>query len=65
MTSVLTKGGDRLDLLCWAHYGSLSGRTVEQVLEANPGISMTAELSSGMVIMLPDISAQPLEESLW
>lgn len=65
MNSVRTKENDRLDLLCWKHYGSLDGRTVEQVLEANPGISATEELASGVVILLPNIEPLPLERSLW
>ena len=36
--------GDRLDLICWRHYGSLSGRVVETVLDANPGLAMASVL---------------------
>lgn len=65
MNSVVAKENDRLDLICWKHYGSLSGRAVEQALEANPGISVTEELASGIVVLLPDIEPLPLERSLW
>lgn len=65
MNSVRTKENDRLDLICWKNYGSLAGRAVEQVLEANPGISVTEELASGIVVLLPDIEPLPMERSLW
>ena len=57
--------GDRLDLICWRHYGSTEGRIVERVLEENPGISRTTTLSAGMMIVLPDIEPVMLERSLW
>lgn len=62
---VMTIDRDRLDLICWRHYGSLDGRIVERVLEANPGVSMTTELSAGTAISLPDIEPIRLERSLW
>ncbi|WP_281680183.1 tail protein X [Synergistes jonesii] len=65
MNSVVAKENDRLDLICWKHYGSLSGRAVEQALEANPGLSADEELSSGTIVLLPEIEALPLERSLW
>ncbi len=65
MSSIVTIEGDRLDLICWKYYGVLTGRTVEQVLEANPGISTKEELPSGLNITLPEIEAAPLERSLW
>ncbi len=65
MNSIAAKENDRLDLICWKHYGTLFGRAVEQVLEANPGISATEELASGVVVLLPDIELLPLERSLW
>jgi phage tail protein X len=57
--------GDRIDLICWRHYGSLGGGTVERVLDANPGVSMAAELSAGVEVFLPDIEPAKLERSLW
>jgi phage tail protein X len=56
---------DRIDLICWKHYGSRSGRVVELVLVANPGLAMTETLKAGQVINLPGIEPQTKEESLW
>ena len=63
--TVRTIEGDRLDLLCWKHYGSLAGRVVEQTLEANQGIASYDELPAGLWISLPVIAAEPLERTLW
>ncbi len=63
--TILTVDGDRLDKICWAHYGSLEGRIVERVLEANPGISSIVEFPAGRKIFLPDIEPVELERSLW
>lgn len=57
--------GDRLDLICWKHYGALNGRIVEQVLEANPGLCATETLTTGQTIVLPDIASETEEQSLW
>lgn len=65
MNSYRTKDGDRLDLICWKHYGSLNGRVVEIVFETNKGLAATALLPSGLEITLPDISPEILERSLW
>ncbi len=63
---IMAIDGDRLDLICWKHYGSLDGRIVEQVLEANPGISFKTELSAGQLVSLPIIdTSKVLERSLW
>ena len=66
MNQIMATDGDRIDLICWHHYGSLENRVVEQVLDANPGISVTTKLSAGQTIFLPiiDTSSQ-LERSLW
>ena len=65
MISIRAVDGDRLDLICWKHYGTLDGRVVEQVLEANKGLEMATLLASGVKIILPEIISAPLEESLW
>ena len=65
MISIRAVDGDRLDLICWKHYGTLDGRVVEQVLEANKGLEMATLLASGVKIVLPEIISAPLEESLW
>ena len=63
---IMAIDGDRLDLICWKHYGSLDGRIVEQVLEANPGISFKTELSAEQLVSLPIIdTSKVLERSLW
>ena len=63
---IMAIDADRLDLICWRHYGNLDGRIVEQVLEANPGISLTTELFAGQLVSLPIINAaKELERSLW
>lgn len=65
MTKIRTISGDRLDLICWKHYGALDGRIVEQVLDTNKGLGMNTLLESGIEIILPEISPAPIEESLW
>lgn len=51
-----TKEGDQLDHICWKHYGD-QPRAMEQVLEANPGLSdQGAVLPSGLLIQLPDLA---------
>lgn len=57
--------GDRLDLICWKHYGSLDGRIVETVLDTNPGLAMHQLLNAGLEIQLPTITSRPREQSLW
>lgn len=64
-TRIMAVDGDRVDLICWRHYGSLDGRIVERVLEANPDVSMVTELSAGQMISLPEIEPVELERSLW
>lgn len=66
MTRITANDGDRLDLICWRLYGTLSSRIVEQVLDSNPGLSMYTELAAGVSVYLPEISeASQLERSLW
>lgn len=57
--------GDRLDLICWKHYGSLDGCIVETVLDTNPGLAMHQLLNAGREIQLPTIAPKPREQSLW
>lgn len=63
--SIIASDGDRLDLLCWQQYGSLDGRVVERVLDANPGIAMTHVLEAGQTVHLPYIEPSPRERFLW
>ena len=66
MNKIMAIDRDRIDLICWKHYGSLDAHIVEQVLEANPGISLTTELFAGQLVSLPIIdTAIALERSLW
>lgn len=65
MEQVLSVDGDRIDLICWKRYGSLDGRIVERVLEANPGLSLHTELSAGVPVNLPDIHLVVQEQRLW
>lgn len=57
--------GDRLDLLCWTHYGRLDSRVVERVLDANPGLSLLETLPAGTLVVLPVLPFVPREDSLW
>ncbi len=57
ITTYTTAEGDRLDQICYTYYGTLKNRAVEQVLEANPGLSLLQpELSEGTKIVLPNLT---------
>lgn len=57
MKKYMTSDNDRLDLVCFRHYGFCSPR-VEAVLEANPGLAKLGPVyEAGTVINLPDIAA--------
>lgn len=61
-----TSDGDLLDTLCHNHYGHLI-RSVEVVLEVNPGLADEPQpFRAGVLIYLPDL-AVPIEEvvMLW
>lgn len=64
----VTKDGDQVDAIAAAYYGSTSNLVVEQVLEANAGLSSYGPaLPAGLVITLPDIAApaQQVGVRLW
>ncbi len=64
----VSSDGDVLDAIVAAHYGDTSGRKVEAVLAANPGLSARgAVLGAGVRITLPDLDTTgPVEtEQLW
>lgn len=65
MRRVRTLSGDRLDLLCFQHYGSLAGGAVERVLEANRGAAMWTVFPAGVELLFPDLPVRPRERSLW
>lgn len=51
-----TKEGDTADYIAWKHYGTQSGRVVEQLLDANKALADQGPvLPAGLVITLPDI----------
>ncbi|MGE4296923.1 MAG: tail protein X [Desulfovibrionaceae bacterium] len=63
-TYYVTKDGDMLDAICWAHYGSRAG-TAEAVLNANPGLAAKGPvLTAGTVILLPDVAAPVVKQSI-
>ncbi|PZQ21157.1 MAG: phage tail protein [Sphingopyxis macrogoltabida] len=52
----LTRDGDMVDWIASKHYGATDNRTVEIVLEANPGLADRGEaLPAGLTVILPDI----------
>lgn len=56
--TVVTKQGDTLDYLCWAHYGATAGRVVETVLAENEWLTdHGVVLPAGLYVHLPDIEA--------
>lgn len=65
----ITNDNDRLDLICYRHYGRLEGGIVETVLVANPGLSAKPYiLPAGVKIILPEIPDSFLENKtvkLW
>lgn len=61
-TYTTARDGERLDLICYRWYGTLAGRVVEQVLDANPGLAARnpAALPAGTIIAMPDAPARPV-----
>lgn len=55
-TYTTTRDGERLDLICYRWYGTLSGRVVERAIDATPSLARhdPASLPAGVVITLPD-----------
>ena len=55
-----TKDRDSADAIAWLHYGRRTGRVVEQLLEANPGLADYGPLiPAGVVVTVPDLPKQP------
>lgn len=56
--TITASGPERLDTLCWGHYGHLSG-AVEAVLAANYNLAATllqgAFVPAGAVLILPEL----------
>ena len=60
MTTYTTKMFDRLDRICFDHYGSTARRHVETVLDANPGLErQPILLPVGLTLALPDAVVEP------
>ena len=56
-TTIVTKRFDRIDRICYAFYGSVAHRQVEQVIEANPGLeNQPILLPEGLDIVMPDLA---------
>lgn len=56
--AIYTTGhGERLDLICHRWYGTIDGRVVERVLDANPGLAARdpARLPAGIHIRMPTL----------
>ena len=68
MITYRTRDGDRLDIICATHYGTVTG-TVEQVLQANPGLAAKGcVLPANIIITLPKVTrplAQVDQIRLW
>lgn len=63
-----TRAGDTADYIAWKHYGTQAGRTVEQLLDANPGLADHGPLlPAGLLVTLPDIDLEPTAQAvrLW
>jgi len=51
--------GDTVDYIAWKFYGTQSGRVVEQVMDANPGLAdIGTELPPGTLVTLPDLQLE-------
>lgn len=60
MATYTTRMFDRLDRICFDHYGSDARRHVEIVLDANPGLErQSILLPVGLAIALPDAAVEP------
>lgn len=51
-----TSEGDVADEIAWKYYGTRDGRTVERLLDANPGLAAYgAQLPAGVIVTLPEM----------
>lgn len=59
-TYTTTRDGERLDLICYRWYGTLAGRAVERVLEANPGLAARdpARLPARTTLIMPPLPSR-------
>lgn len=66
MFNIVTVQGDRLDQLCYKHYGTVD--MLEKVLEANPALAQQPQpYQSGITIIMPDKpeAKQKTKTALW
>lgn len=58
MMTYRTSDGDTADYIAWKNYGSLDGRVVEQLIDANPGLAdLGPVLPAGVLVQLPVIES--------
>lgn len=59
-TYTTQQDGERLDLICYRWYGTLAGRAVERVLEANPGLAARdpANLPARTTLIMPPLPSR-------
>lgn len=56
MATYITKDGDTADYITWKYYGRQDQQTVEQVLQANPGLADRGPtLPANVRVELPDL----------
>ncbi|WP_449221141.1 tail protein X [Tistrella mobilis] len=56
MLRYLTRDGDMIDAIAWAHYGHTAGAT-EAILAANPDLEARGpKLPAGIEILLPELA---------
>lgn len=68
MQTYRTSDGDTVDYIAWKYYKALTGRVVEQLLDANPGIAdLGPVLPAGVLVNMPDIAPQQQKQGvrLW
>lgn len=64
----MTRDGDTADYIAWKHYGTQTGRVVEQLIEANPGLADHGPtLPAGLLVSLPEITLETDKQAvrLW
>lgn len=68
MAQYMTSQGDTADYIAWKHYGTQDGRVVEQLVDANPGLSdLGPVLPAGVLVTLPDVQPETSAQAvrLW
>jgi phage tail protein X len=54
-----TSAGDTIDYIAWKYYGTQTGRVVEQLADANPGLAdLGPVLPAGVIVTLPDLQLE-------